>query len=139
MAVLAVALGWLIAGRVLRPLRTMRRATQQITEHNLHERLALPGPRDEIKDLADTIDGLLHRLEAAFDAQRHFVANASHELRTPLTLNRALLEVTLANPDATVEDLRAMGQELLASGEQPGAAHRGAPHPRHQRQRGLDR
>ena len=109
MAVLAVALGWLVAGRVLRPLRTMTTATQRITEHNLHERLALPGPSDEVKDLADTIDGLLQRLEAAFDAQRHFVANASHELRTPLTLNRALLEFTLANPDATVDDLRSHG------------------------------
>jgi signal transduction histidine kinase len=118
MAVLAVALGWLVAGRMLRPLRTMTTATQRITEHNLHERLALPGPGDEIKDLADTIDGLLHRLEAAFDAQRRFVANASHELRTPLALNRALLDVTLANPDATADDLRTMGQELIASGEQ---------------------
>jgi signal transduction histidine kinase len=118
MAVLAVALGWLIAGRILRPLRAMTSTTQRITEHNLHERLALPGPDDELKDLADTIDGLLDRLEAAFDAQRRFVANASHELRTPLTLNRALLDLTLTNPDATVEDLRIMGHELIASGEQ---------------------
>jgi signal transduction histidine kinase len=118
MTVLAVALGWFVAGRILRPLRTMTAATQRISEHNLHERLALPGPRDEVKDLSDTIDGLLHRLEAAFDAQRRFVANASHELRTPLTLSRALLEVTLADPDATVDDLRTMGQELIASGEQ---------------------
>jgi len=118
MAVLATALGWLVAGRVLRPLRTMTTATRRITERNLHERLALPGPSDEVKDLADTIDGLLQRLEAAFDAQRRFVANASHELRTPVTLNRALLEVTLADPDATIGDLRAMGHELIASGEQ---------------------
>jgi signal transduction histidine kinase len=118
MAVLAVALGWLVAGRILRPLRTITATTQLITEHSLHERLALSGPSDEVKDLADTIDGLLHRLEAAFDTQRRFVANASHELRTPLTLNRALLEVTLANPDATVGDLRAMGHELIVSGEQ---------------------
>jgi signal transduction histidine kinase len=118
MAVLATALGWLVAGRVLRPLRTMTTATQRITEHNLHERLALPGPGDEVKDLADTIDGLLGRLEAAFDAQRDFVASASHELRTPLTLNRALLDVTLTNPDATVDDLRTMGHELIASSEQ---------------------
>lgn len=118
MAALAVALGWLVAGRMLRPLRTMTTATQRISEHNLHERLALSGPADEITDLADTIDGLLHRLEGAFDAQRHFVANAAHELRTPLTLNRALLEVTLADPDATVGALRAMGHELIASGEQ---------------------
>jgi len=118
MAVLAVALGWLVAGRILRPLRAMTATTRRITEHNLHERLALPGPGDEVKDLADTINGLLHRLQAAFDAQRRFVANASHELRTPLTLNRALLEVTLADPGATAVDLRAMGHELIASGEQ---------------------
>jgi signal transduction histidine kinase len=118
MAVLAIALGWLVAGRILRPLRTMTTTTQRITEQNLHERLALPGPSDEIKDLADTIDGLLNRLQAAFETQRRFVANASHELRTPLTLNRALLDVTLANPEATVHDLRAMGEELIASGEQ---------------------
>jgi signal transduction histidine kinase len=118
MAMLAVALGWLVAGRVLRPLRTMTTATRRITEHSLHERLALEGPSDELKDLGDTIDGLLHRLEAAFDAQRQFATNASHELRTPLTLNRAILEVTLADPDATVDELRAMGQELIASGEQ---------------------
>jgi signal transduction histidine kinase len=118
MAVLAIALGWLVAGRILRPLRIMTTTTQRITEHSLHERLALPGPDDEIKDLADTIDRLLNRLEAAFDAQRRFVANASHELRTPLTLNRALLEVTLTDPDATSDDLRAMGHELITSGEQ---------------------
>jgi len=118
MAALAVVLGWLVAGRVLRPLRTITTTTQQISERNLHERLAPSGPADEIKDLADTINGLLHRLEAAFDAQRQFVANASHELQTPLTLNRALLDVTLANPHATLTDLRTMGQELIASGEQ---------------------
>jgi signal transduction histidine kinase len=118
MAVLAIALGWLVAGRVLRPLRAMTVAAQQITERNLHERLALPGPGDEVKDLADTIDGLLARLETAFDAQRHFVANASHELRTPLTYNRALLEVALADPAATAGDLRSACEEVLASGEQ---------------------
>lgn len=118
MAVLAIVLGWLMAGRVLRPLRTMATATQQITERNLHERLALSGPNDEVKHLADTIDGLLARLENAFQAQRHFVANASHELRTPLTFDRALLEVALADPDASTEDLRGTLEELLASGEQ---------------------
>ncbi len=120
MAVLAVVLGWLIAGRVLRPMRSMAAAAQQITERNLHERLALPGPSDEVKDLADTIDGLLARLEKAFEAQRHFVANASHELRTPLTFDRALIEVALADPDLSSEDLRATLEELLASGEQQG-------------------
>jgi signal transduction histidine kinase len=117
MAVLAIALGWLTAGRVLRPLRAMKAATQRITERNLHERLALPGPDDEIKDLASTIDGLLARLESAFEAQRRFVASASHELRTPLTLNRALLEVALADPDASTADLRTACEELLAAGE----------------------
>jgi signal transduction histidine kinase len=118
MALLAIVLGWLMAGRVLRPLRTMATATQQITERNLHERLAISGPNDEVKHLADTIDGLLARLENAFQAQRHFVANASHELRTPLTFDRALLEVALADPDASAEDLRSTLEELLASGEQ---------------------
>ena len=119
MTVLAIALGWLTAGRVLRPLRAMKTATQQITERNLHERLALPGPGDEVKDLADTIDGLLARLETAFEAQRRFVASASHELRTPLTLNRALLEVALADPARSAWTISALTcEELLAAGEQ---------------------
>jgi len=118
MVMIAVILGWVVAGRVLRPLRTMKAATDRITERNLHERLALPGPGDEVKDLADTIDGLLARLQAAFDAQRRFVASASHELRTPLTLNRALLEVALADPTADADGLRATCRELLAAGEQ---------------------
>ena len=117
MAAGAIALGWLTAGRVLRPLRAMKTATQRITERNLHERLALPGPEDEVKDLADTIDGLLGRLETAFEAQRRFVASASHELRTPLTLNRALLEVALADPSASAGELRDACEELLAAGE----------------------
>jgi signal transduction histidine kinase len=116
MAVLAVALGWLMAGRVLRPLRTMKRTTQQISERNLHERLSVQGPSDEIKDLADTIDDLFSRLETAFDAQRRFVANASHELRTPLTLERALIEVALANPTSTNSELRGVLDDVLASG-----------------------
>jgi signal transduction histidine kinase len=118
MTALAIVTGWLIAGRVLRPLRVMKTTTQQITQHNLHERLALPGPGDEVKDLADTIDGLLTRLQAAFEAQRRFVASASHELRTPLTLNRALLEVALADPAASAADLRGACEELIAAGEQ---------------------
>jgi hypothetical protein len=100
MAALAVVAGWLMAGRALRPMRLMATATQQISEHNLHERLSLSGPNDEVKTLGDTIDGLLGRIEGAFEAQRSFVASASHELRTPLTLDRALIEVALANPDA---------------------------------------
>jgi signal transduction histidine kinase len=118
MAVLAVACGWLLAGRVLRPLRAMTATTRQISERNLDERLTLPGPPDEVKDLADTIDGLLARLETAFGAQRNFVASASHELRTPLTFDRALLEVALADPEATIADFRTTCQDLLASGEQ---------------------
>jgi signal transduction histidine kinase len=117
MSLASVALGWLLAGRVLRPLRTITETTQQISEHNLHHRLALDGPRDELRDLANTIDGLLGRLEAAFGAQRHFVANAAHELRTPLTLLRALLEENLTDPAATIESFRAMSRRLLQIGE----------------------
>jgi signal transduction histidine kinase len=117
-AVLTIVLGWLMAGRVLRPLRNMTTTTHQISARNLHERLALTGPDDEVKDLADTIDGLLARLETAFDAQRQFAANVSHELRTPLTLDRSLLEVALADSDASIADLRTTLEELLASGEQ---------------------
>jgi signal transduction histidine kinase len=119
MALTAIWLGWLMAGRVLRPLRMMTAATRRISEANLHERLALTGPGDELKDLGDTIDGLLARLDSAFDAQRRFVANASHELRTPLTLERVMLETALADPDASAESLRATCEELLAtSGQQ---------------------
>jgi signal transduction histidine kinase len=95
---LSIALGWLVAGRALRPLRTMTAAAQRISEQNLHERLAVAGPDDELKRLGDTIDDLLGRLEAAFDAQRRFVANASHELRTPLTMMRTALDVATRKP-----------------------------------------
>lgn len=118
MALAAIWLGWLMAGRVLRPLRTMTAATRRISEANLHERLALTGPGDELKDLGDTIDGLLARLESAFDAQRRFVANASHELRTPLTVERVMLETALADPDASEESLRATCEDLLATSRQ---------------------
>jgi hypothetical protein len=93
MTVISVALGWLVAGRALRPVREMTAAAQRISEDSLHERLALHGPKDELKELGDTIDGLLERLEVAFNAQRRFVANASHELRTPLTTMRAAIDV----------------------------------------------
>jgi two-component system, OmpR family, sensor histidine kinase VanS len=99
MTVLSVAFGWLIAGRVLRPLREMTATTRQISERNLSERLDLPGPRDELKDLADTIDGLLGRLEAHVAEQQRFAANASHELRTPLATTQALLDVARGDPD----------------------------------------
>jgi signal transduction histidine kinase len=113
MAVVAIALGWLMAGRTLRPLRVITAATRRISERNLHERLALTGSRDEIKDLADTIDGLLARLDAAFDSQRRFVANASHELRTPLMLTQTLLQVALADPAITLKTLSDACQEVL--------------------------
>ena len=97
-AVLSVVMGWVVAGRVLRPLRVMTAAARRISADSLHERLAMPGPGDELKDLADTIDGLLARLESAFAAQRRFVANASHELRTPLATMRASVNVAVAKP-----------------------------------------
>src|SRR5215831_16752916 len=99
MTVASLVLGWIVAGRVLRPLREMTAATQRISEDNLHERLAMPGPANELTDLADTIDGLLERLEGAFAAQRRFVANAAHELRTPLTTMRACVDVAVAKPE----------------------------------------
>ncbi len=112
MAVLSIGLGWVMGGRVLRPLRTMTAATRRISEHNLHERLALEGPRDELKDLGDTIDGLLQRLEAAFDAQRRFVANASHELRTPLAMMRTSLDVASAKSAGAPRELRVLDGKL---------------------------
>ena len=118
MAIISGALGWVVAGRVLAPLRTMTAATQQMSEANLHERLAMTGPPDELRQLADTIDGLLERLEGAFDAQRRFVANASHELRTPLTAVRALLEMVLSDPRATVGTFRTTCHQVLEESEQ---------------------
>jgi signal transduction histidine kinase len=114
-AVAAAAIGWIIAGRVLRPLSAITAAARRISASSLHERLALHGPDDELKELADTLDGLFARLEASFDAQRRFAANASHELRTPLTRERTLLQVTRADPAATTSTWRAVSRELLAS------------------------
>ena len=118
MAIVSIGLGWIVAGRALAPLRTMTARAQQISEHNLHERLALDGPDDELHELADTFDGLLTRLERAFEAQRRFVANASHELRTPLTVERAMLEVALADPGADAASLRAVCQRVIELGEE---------------------
>jgi signal transduction histidine kinase len=114
-AVTSTVIGWFLAGRVLRPLRTITAAARRISASSLHERLDLHGPDDELKELADTLDTLLARLEASFDAQRGFAASASHELRTPLTRERTLLQVTRADPDATVGTWRAVSEELLAS------------------------
>jgi len=114
-AVAAAAIGWLIAGRVLRPLRTITAAARRISASSLNERLALQGPDDELKELGDTLDNLFARLEASFDAQRRFAASASHELRTPLTRERTLLQVTLADPAATAATWQAVSRDLLAS------------------------
>jgi signal transduction histidine kinase len=118
LAVISLVLGWLIAGRMLRPVRTMTERLQQISERNVHERLSLTGPRDELKNLADTVDGLLGRLEAALAAHKRFVANAAHELRTPLTVEHALLEEPLIDPDADVASFRANFERLLAINDQ---------------------
>ena len=118
MTVVSVALGWLVAGRVLRPLRTITAAARNISATNLHERLALRGPNDELMELGDTVDELLARLENSFEAQRAFVANASHELRTPLARQRTVGQVALADPDATIESLRAALERILATGKQ---------------------
>ena len=117
-AIASLLLGWLLAGRILRPLRKITTATRSISEDDLGRRLAIPGPANELTDLADTIDALLARLQAAFDAERQFVANASHELRTPLTLERALLEVALADPAATAATLRSTCEEVLVTGQE---------------------
>ena len=116
MAVVSIVLGWIVAGRALRPLRTITRTAREISASNLHRRLELDGPDDELKDLGDTIDGLLARLEASFRAQRAFVANASHELRTPLALTRAMLQFALADPELTLDSLKATCAEVLSAG-----------------------
>ena len=116
MAALAFALGWLVAGRVLRPVRTITAAARRISATSLDERLTVTGPDDEFSELAGTLNDLLARLEGSFTAQRNFVANASHELRTPLTLDRTLLQVALRNPGTASEQWRATGLELLESG-----------------------
>ena len=118
MAVISIGLGWLFSGRALRRLRTVTRAARTISATNLNRRLALDGPDDELKQLGDTFDELLGRLEGSFIAQRQFVANASHELRTPLARQRTLIEIALTDPDATVESLQANNRRLLAAGEQ---------------------
>jgi signal transduction histidine kinase len=114
--VVAVALGWVLAGRALRPLRQVTETANRVADRSLHERIALSGPDDEVKELADTIDEMLERLDRSFDAQRRFVANASHELRSPLAVNRTMLEVAVGDPDAS-EDLRQLAPSLLATNE----------------------
>lgn len=110
--VLAVVLGYVVSGRIVRPLRQITATGQRLSESNLHERIGLTGPDDEIKDLADTFDRMLDRLHRAFDSQRRFIANASHELRTPLAINRTLIDVAVAKPGAP-DEVRALGDRLL--------------------------
>jgi signal transduction histidine kinase len=116
MAVVAAALGWLVSGRALRPLRRITESARRISVTNLHERLAIEGPDDDLRELADMIDGLFARLDASLHAQRQFVANASHELRTPLARAQTLLEVALRNPAASTGSLRAACERALAAG-----------------------
>jgi signal transduction histidine kinase len=118
MAVISLWLGWVIAGRALRPLRTITETAREISASSLHRRLDLAGPDDELRQLGNTVDGLLGRLETSFEAQRQFVANASHELRTPLTLERTLLELALSDPNASIDSYRHTCEQLLAVGEQ---------------------
>ncbi len=108
MTVASGGLGWFMSGRVLRPVRVITETARRASEQHLGERLALTGARDELKELADTFDGMLERLDAAFATQRQFVANASHELRTPLTVMRTAIDVTLAKPTPTARQLTDM-------------------------------
>jgi signal transduction histidine kinase len=117
MAVVCLWLGWLVAGRVLRPLRTITDTVRQVSASDLHRRLALEGPDDELRRLGATFDHLLARLEAAFESQRRFIAHASHELRTPLTVQRSLVQVALADPNNDNASLRAMGEDVLDAGK----------------------
>lgn len=112
---MAVCAGVLMSGGLLRRVRRVTVAARAVSEANLGQRLNLPGPRDEIKELGDTFDAMLARLDSGIAAQRRFVANASHELRTPLAVTRAAVEVTLAKPEATVAQLRSMGQEVCVA------------------------
>ncbi|MFI0719571.1 sensor histidine kinase [Streptomyces sp. NPDC021224] len=116
LAVVAFAFGYMMAGRVLAPLGRITRTARSVVSSDLKRRIELEGPDDELKELADTFDEMLDRLERSFDAQRRFVANASHELRTPLAINRTLLEVQLSDPVAS-PDLQQLGKTLLATNE----------------------
>ncbi|GIH16723.1 HAMP domain-containing sensor histidine kinase [Rugosimonospora africana] len=112
---LAAVAGWFVAGRVLRPVHRLTAAAQAASEHNLSARVALDGPRDELRELADTFDTMLDRLQRSFEGQRQFIANASHELRTPLTVLRTSVEVVLAKPHATEAELTGMARDVRAA------------------------
>ena len=115
LTILSAGLGWVMAGRALRPVHEITEAARRASEHQLGERLHLSGPDDELKQLADTFDAMLDRLDLAFAAQRQFVSNASHELRTPLTAMRTSIDVTLAKPTRTPEQLEAMAEKVRRS------------------------
>jgi signal transduction histidine kinase len=117
MTMIAVGSGWWLAGRALRPLRDITATARRVSIENLGERIALVGPADELKELADTFDVMLERLDAAFTSQKRFVANAAHELRTPLTAMRTAIEVTLSKPARTPEQLEAMADRVKRSVE----------------------
>ena len=112
---LAAILGWIAAGRALRPVHRITAAARAASKHNLSARVALRGPRDELHELAETFDEMLERLQAAFEGQQRFIANASHELRTPLAVMRATVDVVLDNPDSTPADLRGMATDIRAA------------------------
>jgi signal transduction histidine kinase len=114
-AVAAVGFGWLMAGRALRAVRHITDTARRVAGSNLRERISLVGPRDELKELADTFDAMLERLDASFDGQRHFAANASHELRTPLATNRTLLEVAVAQHRVPLQFRQVIDTVLAAS------------------------
>ena len=114
---LAAILGWIFSGRALRPVHRITMAARAASEHNLSARVAPTGPRDELRELAETFDEMLGRLQAAFEGQQRFIANASHELRTPLAVMRATVNVVLGNPDSTPGDLRAMGEDIRTAVE----------------------
>jgi signal transduction histidine kinase len=110
--VLAAVAGWILAGRILRPVHRLTAAARAASEQNLSQRIALQGPRDELRELADTFDTMLERLDRAFASQRQFIANASHELRTPLTVMRTAMDVVLAKPEPTREELVSMTADV---------------------------
>jgi signal transduction histidine kinase len=112
---LATILGWIFSGRALRPVHRITTAARAASEHNLSARVAPTGPRDELRELAETFDDMLGRLQAAFEGQQRFIANASHELRTPLAVMRATVDVVLGNPDSTPGDLRGMAADIRAA------------------------
>ena len=117
-ALLAAVTGWIAAGRILRPVHRLTAAARAASEQNLSQRIALQGPRDELRELADTFDMMLERLDRAFTSQRQFIANASHELRTPLTLMRTAMDVVLAKPEPTRGELVSMAADVRQAVDQ---------------------